>query len=136
MKLPVFGGERGIRTLERVLTVTRFPIVRLRPTQPSLQVFFCVLLSATLIIISLFLKMSISFFKFSHTYFKMEQTFRHLLHFGGERGIRTLERVLTVTRFPIVRLRPTQPSLQVFFCALLPATLVIISGFVEMSSIF
>ena len=32
-----FGGERGIRTLERVLTVTRFPIVRLRPAQPSLQ---------------------------------------------------------------------------------------------------
>ncbi len=32
-----FGGERGIRTLERVLAVTRFPIVRLRPTQPSLQ---------------------------------------------------------------------------------------------------
>ena len=32
-----FGGERGIRTLERVLTVTRFPIVRLRPAQPSLH---------------------------------------------------------------------------------------------------
>ena len=32
-----FGGERGIRTLERVLAVTRFPIVRLRPAQPSLQ---------------------------------------------------------------------------------------------------
>ena len=33
----IFGAERGIRTLERVLTVTRFPIVRLRPAQPSLQ---------------------------------------------------------------------------------------------------
>ena len=28
-------------------------------------------------------------------------------HFGGERGIRTLEPLLTVTRFPIVRARPT-----------------------------
>ena len=26
-----FGGEGGIRTLERLLTVTRFPIVRARP---------------------------------------------------------------------------------------------------------
>ena len=33
-----FGGERGIRTLERVLAVTRFPIVRLRPAQPSLHI--------------------------------------------------------------------------------------------------
>ena len=31
------GGERGIRTLETLLTPTRFPIVRLRPTQPSLH---------------------------------------------------------------------------------------------------
>ena len=31
------GAERGIRTLERVLTVTRFPIVRLRPAQPSVH---------------------------------------------------------------------------------------------------
>ena len=34
-----------------------------------------------------------------------------LLRFGGERGIRTLETLLTPTRFPIVRLRPAQPSL-------------------------
>ena len=27
-----FGAEGGIRTLERLLTVTRFPIVRTRPT--------------------------------------------------------------------------------------------------------
>ena len=32
-----FGGERGIRTPERVLAVTRFPVVRLRPAQPSLR---------------------------------------------------------------------------------------------------
>ena len=31
------GGERGIRTLVRVLTETRFPVVRLRPAQPSLH---------------------------------------------------------------------------------------------------
>ena len=31
------GGEIGIRTLERVLAVTRFPVARLRPTQPSLH---------------------------------------------------------------------------------------------------
>ncbi len=31
------GGEKGIRTLERVLAVTRFPIVRLRPAQPPLR---------------------------------------------------------------------------------------------------
>ena len=37
------GAERGIRTLERVLTVTRFPIVRLRPTQPSLHPYLLVL---------------------------------------------------------------------------------------------
>ena len=32
-----FGGEIGIRTLERFTAVTRFPVVRLRPTQPSLR---------------------------------------------------------------------------------------------------
>ena len=43
MGTSIFGGERGIRTLERVLAVTRFPIVRLRPAQPSLQkVLICV----------------------------------------------------------------------------------------------
>ena len=31
------GGEREIRTLGRVLAYTRFPVVRLRPTQPSLR---------------------------------------------------------------------------------------------------
>lgn len=33
----LLGGERGIRTLETLLTPTRFPIVRLRPAQPSLH---------------------------------------------------------------------------------------------------
>ncbi len=33
----ICGGERGIRTLGTVLAFTRFPIVRLRPAQPSLH---------------------------------------------------------------------------------------------------
>ncbi len=36
---PHHGGERGIRTLDGVLAHTRFPVVRLRPTQPSLQIY-------------------------------------------------------------------------------------------------
>ena len=32
-----YGGEEGIRTLETLLTPTRFPIVRLRPAQPPLH---------------------------------------------------------------------------------------------------
>ena len=32
-----YGGEKGIRTLETVLGFTRFPVVRLRPTRPSLH---------------------------------------------------------------------------------------------------
>ena len=35
-----YGGERGIRTLGTVLAFTRFPVVRLRPAQPSLQTDF------------------------------------------------------------------------------------------------
>ena len=34
----LFGGEKGIRTPETLLTPTRFPIVRLRPAQPSLLI--------------------------------------------------------------------------------------------------
>ena len=34
-----FGGEGGIRTLEPLLTVTRFPIVRARPATRHLQIF-------------------------------------------------------------------------------------------------
>ena len=30
-----FGGKRGIRTLDTLLTYTRVPVVRLRPAQPS-----------------------------------------------------------------------------------------------------
>ena len=37
---------------------------------------------------------------------------RMLLFYGGERGIRTLGTVLAFTRFPVVRLRPAQPSLR------------------------
>ena len=40
--------------------------------------------------------------------------------FGGERGIRTLERLITVTRVPVVRLRPAQPSLRVVTNAIIP----------------
>ena len=36
---PRNGGERGIRTLGTVLAFTRFPVVRLRPAQPSLRVY-------------------------------------------------------------------------------------------------
>ena len=39
-----FGGERGIRTLGTVLGYTRFPVVRLRPAQPSLQLYFILFL--------------------------------------------------------------------------------------------
>ena len=35
----VFGGEGEIRTLEPLLTVTRFPIVRARPATRLLQIF-------------------------------------------------------------------------------------------------
>ena len=35
--LSFFYGEREIRTLGRVLAYTRFPVVRLRPAQPSLH---------------------------------------------------------------------------------------------------
>ena len=33
----LLGGKGGIRTLGRVLADTRFPVVRLRPAQPSLH---------------------------------------------------------------------------------------------------
>ena len=33
----VFGGESEIRTHGTVLAFTRFPVVRLRPAQPSLR---------------------------------------------------------------------------------------------------
>ena len=42
---------------------------------------------------------------------KTRDTLRMSLAFYGERGIRTLVGVLAQTRFPVVRLRPAQPSL-------------------------
>ena len=36
------GGEKGIRTLGTLSTYTRFPVVRLRPAQPSLQTRFSI----------------------------------------------------------------------------------------------
>ena len=44
-----FGGERGIRTLGTFIGYTRFPIVRLRPAQPSLQKFVYAIESLTII---------------------------------------------------------------------------------------
>ena len=37
MDVLFYGGKGGIRTLERVLAVTRFPVVRLRPAQPPFR---------------------------------------------------------------------------------------------------
>ena len=36
----MFGGEGGIRTLEPLLMVTRFPIVRARPTTRFLHMLY------------------------------------------------------------------------------------------------
>ena len=36
-----FGGKRGIRTLGAFIGHTRFPVVRLRPAQPSFHNGFC-----------------------------------------------------------------------------------------------
>ena len=33
------GGQRGIRTLDTLLTYTRVPVVRLRPAQPSVHIY-------------------------------------------------------------------------------------------------
>ena len=61
--LSFYGGERGIRTLGTVLAFTRFPVVRLRPAQPSLQVDFN-------IISHLFLKIKCFFQKNQNIYQK------------------------------------------------------------------
>ena len=37
--VPAFGAEGGIRTLEELMTLTRFPIVRARPTTRLLHVW-------------------------------------------------------------------------------------------------
>ena len=56
-----YGGEKGIRTLDTFIGYTRFPIVRLRPAQPSLHRF--ALVTARHILAD-FPCLSRSFFKF------------------------------------------------------------------------
>lgn len=43
---------------------------------------------------------------------KRQSSFENCRFYGGEKGIRTLEALSTLTRFPIVRLRPAQPPLR------------------------
>ena len=71
--LRTFGGERGIRTLETLLTPTRFPIVRLRPAQPSLQAALHAVASATWTIIPWKFKTSREIFKKSKKFLKQEK---------------------------------------------------------------
>ena len=52
------GGEKGIRTLGRVLAYTRFPVVRLRPAQPSLHAF-----SVASVLYNILLKNAMTFYK-------------------------------------------------------------------------
>ena len=64
-RLPSFcfyGGEKEIRTLVGVLAQTRFPVVRLRPTQPSLHADPCII-SHSFFKIKTFLKKIIIFLK-------------------------------------------------------------------------
>ena len=175
-----YGGERGIRTLERVLAVTRFPIVRLRPTQPSLHIhfsghfgdneryytrffssvnpkfsfYFAVLQKITVLPSAilfaaildaqppkssyrpLFLRLSPAWDSTSYLEKTKHRFFNRCFVFGGERGIRTLERVLAVTRFPIVRLRPTQPSLHFNFTCRSVTAKRIITAFSKVSTPF
>ena len=58
------GGERGIRTLGTVLAFTRFPIVRLRPAQPSLHLLDFYIISQKYKKSSLFLKFFLLFIDF------------------------------------------------------------------------
>ena len=53
---------------------------------------------------------------------------------GGKKGIRTLERVLAVTRFPIVRLRPAQPSFHIFNFYIIPQLKQIVKRFLQKNS--
>ena len=41
----IYGGKTGIRTMGALLTHTRFPVVRLRPAQPSFLMQNCMLKS-------------------------------------------------------------------------------------------
>ena len=64
-KCSVFvGGEREIRTLGTGLPHTRFPVVRLRPAQPSLRADFGIILLFCLFVKN-FRKFSQIFFSFS-----------------------------------------------------------------------
>ena len=56
-----FGAEREIRTLGTVLAFTRFPVVRLRPAQPSLHNYL-IYLSLVSSILSELTKVNIFFF--------------------------------------------------------------------------
>ena len=53
--------------------------------------------------------------KEKHPEFVIFNEFRMLLK-SGKRGIRTLETLSTPTRFPVVRLRPAQPSFHMVYC--------------------
>ena len=62
MSLLVYG-KTGIRTLEAVLALTRFPVVRLRPTQPSFHSCLPMLLFKCGCSIPYFLEKIKSFYK-------------------------------------------------------------------------
>ena len=51
---------------------------------------------------------------------------KELLFFGGKRGIRTLGAFIGHTRFPVVRLRPAQPSFHRCFCLCTPDSQVLL----------
>ena len=72
------GGERGIRTLGTVLAFTRFPIVRLRPAQPSLHLL-------DFYIISQKTKQSIPFSKFFYCFFTFFIVFQKNINFFQKR---------------------------------------------------
>ena len=65
------GGERGIRTLGTGLPHTRFPVVRLRPAQPSLRADFGIIL--------LFCPFVKNFCKFSEIFFQISRPNASLL---------------------------------------------------------
>ena len=55
----LYGGEREIRTLVGVLAQTRFPVVRLRPAQPSLHsrlMYYSIALKKNQEVFEIFLK--------------------------------------------------------------------------------
>ena len=75
-----FGGERGIRTLGTVLAFTRFPIVRLRPAQPSLHLLDFYIISQKYKKSSPFLKFFLVFFIFFKKILKnIKKFFKKLL---------------------------------------------------------